>query len=86
MNSDLFFAPANEATCAIHQGRISATELAQQMLARIERHNPVLNAVKLTSPELTLAAAADETLAKGESAGRTTVRLPGLDGEIRAVA
>ena len=71
---DPSFAPAHEAARDIHQGRISATELTEQMLARLEQHNPALNAINLPTPELALklATAADVALAAGEPAGPPT--------------
>ena len=70
-SSDLTFAPAHAAARAIRQRKISATELTQQMLARIDAHNPALNAVNLPTPDLALALAkaADVALAGGEAAG-----------------
>src|SRR5712692_642551 len=65
---DLDFASALEAARAIRAKEVSALELTERQLARIERYNPRLNAVvTLTREEaLARARAADEALSRGE--------------------
>jgi len=62
---------ASETVAAIAARRISAREVAQAALARLEAVNPRLNAVVQTMPEEALAAAdaVDAALARGEAPG-----------------
>jgi amidase len=55
----------------IRTRKLSATEVAQAMLRRIEQIDPGLHAYARTTPELALAQAADADarLARGESTG-----------------
>jgi len=66
--SDFVFNSALEVARAIQRGEISSLELTTHILERIERYNPVLNAVikLLRNDSLNQARAADEALAKGE--------------------
>ena len=56
---------------AVRDTRVTAVELAERSLARIDSVNTALNAVVLTNPELTLkvAAMADADLAEGKTVG-----------------
>jgi|TARA_B110000037_G_scaffold14900_1_gene15594 amidase len=56
---------------AVRDKRVTAVELAERSLARIDSVNTALNAVVLTNPELTLkvAAMADADLAEGKTVG-----------------
>ena len=56
---------------AVRDKRVTAVELAERSLARIDSVNAALNAVVLTNPELTLkvAAMADADLAEGKTVG-----------------
>ena len=69
--SDLVFKSAHEAAGAILRGEVSSLELTGHVLARIDRHNPALNAVVTLMREeaLARAAEADEALARGEAWG-----------------
>jgi len=64
----LEFATALEAAQAIRKREVSSLELTKYILARIEKHNPGINAiVTLTADQaLSRAKAADEALARGE--------------------
>lgn len=55
----------------IRRGELSAREVVQAHLERIERHNPAVNAIVTLDPEgaLAAAAAADERQARGEELG-----------------
>jgi amidase len=66
--SSLVFVSAFEAARAIRRGEVSSLELTTQILERIEKYNPKLNAVVtiLKDEALNRARAADEALAKGE--------------------
>jgi amidase len=68
---ELAFAGASEAAAAIRGGEVSSVELTDLMLARIERHNPKLNAIVLHTAEQARARAAeaDQARAKGEQWG-----------------
>lgn len=68
---DITFASAIEQAAAIHEGRISAVELLEAHLARIEQHNPALNAIVTLDAERARARAAeaDAARARGESWG-----------------
>jgi aspartyl-tRNA(Asn)/glutamyl-tRNA(Gln) amidotransferase subunit A len=61
--------------------QVSATELATHFLARIETHNPTLNAFITLDPEKTLAEAqaADQRLADGETAALLGIPLAHKD-------
>jgi amidase len=63
--------PAREQLAAIAAGRISARELLDLHLARIEQVNPVVNAIVSLDPDRARAAAAeaDERQARGEPLG-----------------
>ena len=65
---DLEFSSALEAARAIRNRDVSSVELTRHILARIEKHNPKINAiVTLTADKaLARARAADEALAKDE--------------------
>ena len=69
--SDYFFSSALEVAEGIKRGEISSLELTTQILDRIEKYNPALNAVVtlLKNEALDSARAADEALLKGESWG-----------------
>ncbi|QEI07670.1 amidase [Pigmentiphaga aceris] len=64
----LVFAPAHEQARALAEGRVSAVELLAYTLARIDRLNPVINAVIVRDDTSAYAAAraADAALARGE--------------------
>ncbi len=68
---DPWFMGAAELADEIRAKRISATELLDKYLARIERHNPVLNAVIIVDEEAArrAATAADDALAAGAEIG-----------------
>jgi len=68
---DLDFASALDAAAAIRSKRISSVELAERMLARIERYNPKLDAFVYVTRERALMKArkADEAIARGEPLG-----------------
>lgn len=65
------FSTAVELLAALDARTLSARELAELHLARIERHDGVLNAVPVRTPEraLAAAAAADEARARGHAVG-----------------
>jgi amidase len=65
------FSTATEAAARIKRGDISARELTEAMLARIDAVNPAVNAVVETQRELALSAAdeADAALARGDELG-----------------
>jgi amidase len=65
------FATAAETTAAVRRKWISASELMQETLRRIDLHNPALNAIVWQDREIALARArqADEVLARGGAAG-----------------
>lgn len=65
---DLVFVSALEAARAIRSGEVSSLELTKQILERIEKYNPAINAVItiLKDDALNRARAADEAFAKGE--------------------
>ena len=71
MASELTFASLTKTAEAIWDGKITSLELTEHIIRRIERHNPVLNAiVTFTKTEaIAQAKAADEALAKGEVLG-----------------
>jgi len=64
----LAFASAADAARAIRRKEISSLELTEHMLARIEKHNPKINAVVTVSADLarSMAKTADEALARGD--------------------
>jgi amidase len=66
------FAPATEMLRALRERRISAVELLELHLRRIERHNPTLNAIVTPDYDAARAAAnvADAARARGEDAFR----------------
>jgi len=66
--SELPFASALEAARAIRGREVSSAELTKQVLERIERFNPKLNAIitPIKDDALARARAADEALARGE--------------------
>lgn len=70
-SADLAFASALEAARAIRGREISSSELTKLLLGRIERLNPMLNAIVTLAKDeaLARARAADEALARGESWG-----------------
>ena len=69
--ADLHFLPASELTRMVAAREISSRELLDHFLARIDHHNPTLNAVVALDLERarTRAAAADEASARGETWG-----------------
>ncbi len=72
------FATAAETAAAVRRKQISASELMQETLRRIDRHNPALNAVVWQDREAALARArqADEVLARGGAAGAIGAAAP----------
>jgi amidase len=68
----LHFRSAADLVHLLEQREISAVELLDHFIARVEQHNPALNAVVATDFERARAAAkaADVALAKGERKGR----------------
>lgn len=71
MGDDLCFTPAVELAALIRGGRLSAVELMRAQLERIDRVNPVLNAIVTLLPERALegARAADAALARRDAVG-----------------
>lgn len=71
VGADLLFLPAVEQVALLRAGELSARELLEAHLARIEEVNPAINAIVTVAPELAhrLAAAADERHVRGEKAG-----------------
>src|SRR4051794_3286744 len=69
--TDLFFRSATEVAALVRGGRLSARELAEMALDRIEAINPAVNAVVETcrSAALDAGAAADRAVANGEPTG-----------------
>ncbi|MFW9892513.1 MAG: amidase [Candidatus Thorarchaeota archaeon] len=69
--SSFVFSSAVEVARAIQRGDVSSLELTKQILERIEKYNPSLNAVitLIGDDALNRARAADEALTKGESWG-----------------
>ncbi|MEM8645253.1 MAG: amidase [Pseudomonadota bacterium] len=69
--SDLAFKPTTELAGLISQKELSARELLDHYAARIERHNPALNAIVVSDLEAARARAdeADAATARGESWG-----------------
>jgi amidase len=67
--SDYSFATATELSAALAQKKVSAVELAQDVIARIEMHDGAINAVCVRDFDRGLAAAkaADDARARGES-------------------
>jgi len=67
--SDLLDQSLSEVALSLRQGTVSALDLAEDALARIQRLDPTLHAYKHVEPERTLADArvADATLARGGS-------------------
>lgn len=63
--------PATEIAALVRARKASATEIAQDALARLDTANPAINAVVQHRPEDTLAEAArvDAAIARGEDAG-----------------
>ena len=68
---DVCSLPAMEMASLLARGQISACELLDAHLSRIEALNPIVNALVTLTPELALerATAADEAHARGESLG-----------------
>jgi amidase len=71
MTQDIFFMSATEMAADIRAGRLSARQVMEAHLARIESVNPKLNAIVTLHAEQALAAAraADEAQARGEPLG-----------------
>ena len=70
-STDLCLRPATELAAMVRGGELSARELLEAHLARIEQLNPQLNAIVTLDPEGARAAAdaADAALAAGEAVG-----------------
>ena len=70
-DTNLAFATALEVAEAVRTRRISAVELIEQTLARIDHYNPQLNAIIWQDPEQALARAkaADKALRNGRHLG-----------------
>jgi amidase len=70
-DTDLCYRDATELARLVRSRAISATELLEAHLARIERVNPTLNAIVTCVPELAREAArrVDQALARGEPVG-----------------
>ena len=68
---DLDFATATELTSALRDRTVSSRELLDHILARVERHNPALNAIVAFDVDRAraAAAAADAATARGEVTG-----------------
>ncbi|MDE0374346.1 MAG: amidase [bacterium] len=68
---DVCSLPATEMSALLGRGQLSARELLDAHLSRIEAVNPIVNAVVTLTPELAMerATAADEAHARGESLG-----------------
>src|SRR5205814_8616858 len=66
------FASALDQAAAVRRREVSATELVDAYLDRIERLNPRLNAFHLTTPELARAQAAAVAAGDGPLAGAAT--------------
>lgn len=71
MNLELWRLSATEVAAAIRSRRVSAREVTQSVLARIDAVNPRINALVAVHHEAALAAAdaADAVLARGEAVG-----------------
>jgi amidase len=69
--TDIDFMPAVELTRSLRTGQVSCRELLEHYLARIETHNPALNAVVTVEADAARAqaAAADAELSRGEAVG-----------------
>jgi amidase len=59
METDLLFRPAAELACLVREGELSATELVETALERVESIEPELNAFTYRDPDAALAAADD---------------------------
>ncbi|MFN0091866.1 MAG: amidase [Acidimicrobiales bacterium] len=70
-HGDLAHRPATELAQAIRSGELGALELLEHLLARLEAHNPRINAVVTLAADAARAAAraADERQARGEPLG-----------------
>ncbi len=74
--TDLCYMPATELAASIRRKEVSAVEVIDAVLDRIERVDPTVNAFALVLADEAREAAgrADEALARGEAAGpRSTV-------------
>lgn len=71
LNSEIHWLEAGELTRLVRTGELSAREIAEAMVDRVESVNPVINAVVHWDPEQVLqdAAALDEQQARGEDLG-----------------
>jgi amidase len=69
--TDWSFASATDIARAIRSGQLTSSEILEHYLARIEQHNPALNAVVVLDAEHARAAAkaADQAISKGEVTG-----------------
>jgi len=69
--SDLWRQPACELAKLVKKGEVSAVEVTESVLARIDEVNPAINAVVTEMPEEALSAAhqIDEAIAKGNKTG-----------------
>src|SRR5512139_379828 len=69
--TDLHFRSASSLAAALRRREVSSRELLEHFLARVEKHNPALNAVVTLDAERARARAAeaDAALARGESWG-----------------
>lgn len=71
VQDELCVLDAVDLAARVHRGELSAREIVQAHLDRIERLNPAVNAIVTLDPEgaLAAAAAADERQARGEDLG-----------------
>ncbi len=71
MDEDLLLGSATEAAGALRRREVSARELTEALLARIDAVNPAVNAVVALRADAALheAAAADDALARGDDVG-----------------
>lgn len=69
--NELWRLPAGKIAALIHAHKVTATEVAQSALARIDAVNPKINAIVECRPEevLAQAAAIDEKISRGEPVG-----------------
>ena len=77
-DTDLAFTPATELAAAIRAKRLSPVELTEAILARIEQHNPALNAfvTLMAEPALEQARAAERAVIRRRTATQPTDPIP----------